>query len=129
MAHLTIVPIDNAISKGGVGFGGLNLSSCNIPSNISALQWDGTKGWIEFDTPIPNEPITELPAWATAAEALWQAAKNARDAEEAATTEPIQPFDHMVDRDTELTTKLEPVPDVISIEVIAFVLIHKPEPK
>ena len=112
MAHLSIVPEDNAVSKGGKGFGGLNLSSCNIPANINALQWNGTSGWVEFITPIENEDITELPAWAIAAEALWQEASDAQDAEDAANADPVQPDDYMVDRDTELTTKLDQYKEV-----------------
>ena len=106
MAHLTIVPEDNAISKGGEGFGALDLTSCNIPANVNALQWDGTSGWVEFVTSVENEDITELPAWAIAAEAVWQTAKDAKDAEEAANAEPVQPADYMVDRDSDIETKL-----------------------
>lgn len=84
MAKLTIVVDDNAVTKNGVGHGGLDLSSCGIPSNVAALQWDNTAGEIEFDTAIDNEAITELPAWATACEAVWQTAEDAEPEEEAA---------------------------------------------
>lgn len=82
MARITIIPEDNSMSVDGVGQGGLDLSSCNIPSNVSALQWDGTEGEIEFDTAIDNEVITELPAWATACQAIWQTSKDEEDAKE-----------------------------------------------
>ena len=64
--QLTIIPVDgfvgeNNMSKSCVG---VDLTSCNIPANIHALQWDGLAGYIEFNTPIPNEEITVLPAWA-----------------------------------------------------------------
>jgi hypothetical protein len=35
------------------------------------LQWQDTAGWIEYNTPIPNEPITELPAWANCCMTKW----------------------------------------------------------
>jgi hypothetical protein len=61
---LTIVVADNAVNKDGVGNGGLDLSSCNIPTNVWALQWDNTSGHIEYTGSTPNDEITELPAWA-----------------------------------------------------------------
>jgi hypothetical protein len=74
---LTIVVADNAVNKDEVGYGGLDLSSCNIPTNVWALQWDNDSGHIEYTGTTPNEEITELPAWATAVEAVWQAANDA----------------------------------------------------
>ena len=72
MANLTIVPEDKAMSVDGVGHGDLDFSSCGIPADVSALQWQDTAGWIEFNTPIDNQDITELPEWATACQAVWQ---------------------------------------------------------
>ena len=79
---LTIVVADNAVSKDGVGNGGLDLSSCNIPTNVWALQWDNTSGHIEYTGSTPNDEITDLPAWATAVEAVWQATEDAKPVEE-----------------------------------------------
>lgn len=79
---LTIVVADNAVTKDGVGHGGLDLSTCSIPANVWALQWDGTKGHIEYTGAEPNTEITELSAWAIAAEALWQTANDAAPAPE-----------------------------------------------
>jgi hypothetical protein len=60
---LTIVPIDNNVIKDNVPLNcTINLSSCAIPSNIRALQWRETSGWIEF-WDQQNEDITELPSW------------------------------------------------------------------
>lgn len=81
MAKITIIVEDNSVVKNGVGHDGLDLSSCDIPSNVSALQWDNTAGEIEFDTAIDNESITELPAWATACEAVWQQKEDEVEAE------------------------------------------------
>jgi len=69
--RLTIIVVDGSVGKDGV-FYQLDLSSCNIPSNVWALQWNQSSGHIEFDTPIPNENITALPNWANACLALWE---------------------------------------------------------
>jgi hypothetical protein len=68
---LTIIPIDGLVGEDGKFYDELNLSSCNIPANVHALQWDGVAGWIEFNEPIPNEEITELPSWATCCMTKW----------------------------------------------------------
>ena len=81
MAKLTIIVEDNSVVKNGVSHDGLDFSSCNILPNVSALQWDNTAGEIEFDTAIDNESITELPAWATACEAVWQLKEDEVEAE------------------------------------------------
>lgn len=73
---LTIIPEDSFVSVDGDGSHRLlDLSNCNIPQNVHALQWYETEGEIEFNgRPKPqNEPITELPAWATACVSVWEA--------------------------------------------------------
>lgn len=43
----------------------IDTSRCGAPSNVSALQWYHTKGWIEFNTAgTLSQGITELPHWA-----------------------------------------------------------------
>jgi hypothetical protein len=74
MMRLTIIVVDNAVGKDGVFYLDLNLSSCQIPSNVQALQWNESSGHIEFNTPIPNEEITSLPAWANACLEVWNVA-------------------------------------------------------
>jgi len=64
---LTIIVDDGMVIKDNVGRGDLNLQDCQIPSNVSALQWNASQGWIEFKTNVNNQTITSLPAWATAA--------------------------------------------------------------
>lgn len=76
--RLTIITETNTVGKDGVFYDDLNLTQSQIPNNVWALQWDGSSGHIEFNTPIPNEDITSLPAWATACVSVW----NARDYEE-----------------------------------------------
>lgn len=77
--RLTIIVVDNAVYVDGECRAPLELSQCNIPSNVHAVQWFDTKGWIEFNddgdpfTPIPaNEYIEVLPEWVSAAVTLWQ---------------------------------------------------------
>ena len=71
--RLTIVTETSSLGKNGVFYDDLNLTQCQIPSNVWALQWEENSGWIEFDTPIPNEDITSLPAWANSCLAIWEA--------------------------------------------------------
>jgi hypothetical protein len=68
---LTIIPVDGSVGENDVFYLGLDLSSCSIPADVHALQWQDTAGWIEFNTPIENQPITELPAWANCCMTKW----------------------------------------------------------
>lgn len=79
---LTIIPSDNAVYVDNVMKAyaplPLDLTSCNIPTNVHALQWKETAGWIEFEdnpdgTKPANEPITVLPEWALACVGIWEA--------------------------------------------------------
>jgi hypothetical protein len=70
---LTIIPIDGNVKKDGVGYIDLDLSSCAIPSNVRALQWQETSGWLEF-WDKQNENITELPSWVDCCLAVWTVA-------------------------------------------------------
>lgn len=79
--RLTIIPIDGFVAVDSVSkFSPLDLTSCEIPADIHALQWYDNKGWIEFNddndpfTPKPqNEMITQLPSWANACVNVWTA--------------------------------------------------------
>lgn len=84
--RLTIIPIDNKVGIDEEFFGSLDLSNCNIPSNVHALQWYETEGEIEFitnpdRTKPQNEIISELPVWANACVNKWNEAKAAYEAE------------------------------------------------
>ena len=72
---LTIIPIDGNVVKDKVGYIGLDLSFCAIPSNVRALQWQETSGWLEF-WDQQNEDITVLPSWTDCCLAAWTAAAN-----------------------------------------------------
>ena len=68
---LTIIPTDGSVGEDEKFYLGLDLNSCAIPANVHALQWQDTAGWIEFNESIPNEEITELPAWANCCMTKW----------------------------------------------------------
>ena len=68
---LTIITADGSVGENGVFYNNLDLSSCAIPADVHALQWDGAAGSIEYNTPVPNESITELPAWANCCMTKW----------------------------------------------------------
>lgn len=74
---LTIIPADGSVGENDVFYLNLDLSSCNIPADVHALQWQDTAGWIEYNSPlIENQPITELPAWANCCMTKWTEANN-----------------------------------------------------
>lgn len=78
---LTIITADNAVYKDGVSYSDLDLSSCGIPDNVWALQWQNTAGWIEDKSAmVQNQDIAELPAWANACVVKWDEAKAAEEA-------------------------------------------------
>lgn len=68
---LTIIPVDGSVGEDGKFYNDLNLSSCGIPADVHALQWDEVAGWIEFKDPVPNQEITSLPAWANCCMTKW----------------------------------------------------------
>lgn len=70
--RLTIIPIDSAVYKDNVVYHDLDLTNCNIPSDINALQWNVDSGWIEFTDLRENQSITELPVWATSCVSVWE---------------------------------------------------------
>ena len=88
---LTIITADNAVYKDGVSYLGLDLSSCGIPDNVWALQWQDTSGWVEDKSDlVDNLAITELPSWAAACVAKWDEAKAAEEAAQQAAEEAAQ---------------------------------------
>lgn len=78
--RLTIIPSDGFVSVDGESkYQPLDLSGCGIPSDIHAVQWYESRGWIEFSddgdpfTPKPdNEQIVELPQWSLNCVEVWQ---------------------------------------------------------
>ena len=83
--RLVILKETNTVGKDNVFYDNLDLSSCELPENLWALQWDGSAGEIEYESSmVQNDNITELPSWATACVAVWQEAEDARIAAEEA---------------------------------------------
>lgn len=93
--RITIVGADNAVGVDGNFRGDLDLSQCGLPVNFWAFQWNqegDNTGEIEYNSPmIQNDRVTEIPAWATACVAVWQAKLDQEAAEaEAAEAEAAQ---------------------------------------
>jgi hypothetical protein len=86
--RLTVVPDDSCVAVNAVSYLGMDLASCEIPSDIHALQWYETYGEVEFrrtfkDGAIehpPNQIIDTLPDWALRAKEKWEQAKAAEEA-------------------------------------------------
>jgi len=75
---LTIIPNDGAVYINNYCY--LDLALSGIPTNVHALQWNETKGWIEYTDEAPNEDITELPSWTSSCITLWNEAKAEEEA-------------------------------------------------
>ena len=92
--RLVIIGIDNMVGKDGVFREGLDLSQCGLPTNFWAFQWNehgNNTGHIEYNSPlIQNDSVTEIPAWANACVAVWQAKLDQEAAEAAAEAEAAQ---------------------------------------
>jgi hypothetical protein len=75
--RLVIIGVDNTVGVDGNFRNGLDLVGCGLPENFWALQWNehgDEKGHIEYNSPmIQNQEITEVPNWANACVAVWQA--------------------------------------------------------
>ena len=56
MAHTTVIKADTAIYQDGEAVMGCDMSG--LPSDLHALQWDGSKGQIEWTD--PTKAHTEL---------------------------------------------------------------------
>lgn len=81
MARISIIVEDNAVYNDGVFHDDLDFTSCNIPSDVHALQWQDNAGEIEYKD-LHNENITELPAWANNCLAVWQTKEDEPEPEE-----------------------------------------------
>lgn len=91
--RLIIIPVDGTVNKDGNAYLKLDLSSCGIPADVHALQWEEyepNKGHIEFKSSmVQNQEITELPAWANSCLTKWDEAKSAEEAAKKAVAEQI----------------------------------------
>jgi hypothetical protein len=75
--RVTIITYDNAVYLDLFVYTDLDLSTCGIPANIHALQWNTNSGWIEYTDGTHNQDITELPQWALNCVDVWEARYNA----------------------------------------------------
>lgn len=74
--NLTVIPADGAVYVDGRSISGLVFDA---PTDVHALQWKNTKGWIEFvdgddGTKPQNQVIDALPEWALNAKAQFDTA-------------------------------------------------------
>lgn len=93
--RITIVGADNAVGVDGTFREGLDLSECGLPANFWAFQWNqkgDETGEVEYNSPmIQNDRVTEIPSWATACVAAWQAKFDQELAEAEAAQNESQP--------------------------------------
>ena len=62
MPTLTIIKNDKFVAVDGHG---LELSEVSLPTNVHAIQWDGSSGWIEYNDGTDNEAISSIDAYST----------------------------------------------------------------
>lgn len=62
MATLTIIKDDKFVAVDGIGF---KLDAVNLATNVHAVQWDGSSGWIEYNDGTANESIDNIDAYST----------------------------------------------------------------
>ena len=63
LERLTIVVDDGAVYIGKQGYSDMDLTPCNIPSDIHAVQWENNKGVMEYRDFRQNEEIFEITDW------------------------------------------------------------------
>jgi hypothetical protein len=74
---LTIIPSDSCVYVNNHSYSELDISFC--PSDVHALQWNETFGWVEFKklndgTTPKNQEINQLPEWANLCVTAWESA-------------------------------------------------------
>tara|TARA_X000001036_G_scaffold296985_1_gene276078 strand:- start:1451 stop:1879 length:429 start_codon:yes stop_codon:yes gene_type:complete len=62
MATLTIIKNDKFVAIDNEGY---FLDAVDLPSNVHAIQWDGSAGWIEYNDGTANETIDSISAYST----------------------------------------------------------------
>jgi hypothetical protein len=65
LTRLTIIVNDKAVYKNAEGYSDLDFSTCGIPEDVWAFQWENGEGWIEFKDSRENEQLigTNFPEW------------------------------------------------------------------
>ena len=70
--RITIIPIDGTVITDEESYSRLDLSNCNIPENIHALQFKDGSGWLEFNDGTFNQDILALPDWVNSCLTVWK---------------------------------------------------------
>ena len=60
MATLTIIKDDKFVAIDNEGY---FLDAVDLPSNVHAIQWDGSAGWIEYNDGTANKTIDSISAY------------------------------------------------------------------
>ena len=109
MATLTIIKEDKSVERDGYG---VVLDTVDLPSNVHAIQWDGSAGWIEYNDGTPNESISSISAYSTITDdfATKKAAEEAT-ATEAANTQTTLEATYGWKRQFDSTTKYAEIGD------------------
>lgn len=116
---LTIIPSDGAVYEDGLCYAPLIWNG--TPSNVHALQWQTSSGWIEFNDGTPNEDITVLPQWADNAMASWQVEYDKENQPPTPLTYEQKYALFIVERDKRLVaTDYTQLPDVIALHDSAW---------
>ena len=81
-----MISSDKALYIDGESYSELDFSQ--VPSNISAIQWDGLKGHIELNPDsggniFPNEKITALPIYVESIKPSWYSAQKLKELKDA----------------------------------------------
>jgi hypothetical protein len=88
MMRIVILNSGGTVGVDGVFREDLDLSSCGLPVNFWAFQWNehgNNQGHIEYNSPlIQNDDVSEIPSWATACVSVWQVKLDQEAAEAAA---------------------------------------------
>jgi hypothetical protein len=111
--YFTIITADNTVYKNAKAYKNVvDLAACNVPSEVHALQWDGASGWIEFTDSVENQAINELPQWASACLAAWEAHDYAVNNPPPPTPEELSIANEIKAKDLLLASDWTQLPDV-----------------
>ena len=62
MATLTILKDEKVVDRDGYA---VVLDAVDLPSNVHAVYWDGSSGWIEYNDSTANEFISSISEYST----------------------------------------------------------------
>lgn len=89
--NLVVIPSDGNITKNNRCFLELDLSSCNIPTNIHCFRWENGSGEIEYVDSTPHDQVdsSTIPEWVNSCVTIVDQAINDEDNPPALTNEEL----------------------------------------